>query len=445
MATRKQPAQRPTRRLARRPAERPAAASQERAVQRPESRQPQGGRYPQLHLHREREATVAFHHPWVFSGAIDEPPNPALHGQIVQLVTEDGRITGTGTYSATSSIAVRVFEFGDAVIDRGWLTERIGAADARRRLLGYGPGTDTTGYRVVFAESDELPGLVVDRYGDVLVIQLSTAGMDALRETVIDVLLDLFQPAAIVERSDLSVRREERLEELVAVRYGDAPARVPFTEWGVPLLADVMGGQKTGFFLDQKDLRKMLRTLPERLTAAGRDVNVLNLFSYSGTTGLATLLGGASRVHNVDGSEAALGLGREHAQLNGIDEDRFSTERTDIFQWLSSHAEPDYAIVLVDPPALIKSQRDTEHGRRAYHFLNRAALRLVRDGGLLVTSSCSHYFPEEDFMFELRRAATTLGVTLHTLAPLRQSPDHPLSVYFPEAAYLKTLVLQVSR
>lgn len=396
---------------------------------------------PTLHLRRDRTGSVAYRHPWVFSGALEEPPDRALHGQIVRVAGGDGQVLGTGTYSASSSIAVRLFAFGggDVTLDRAWLHGAIKAADGRRRLLGFGPETDTTGYRVAFGESDSLPGLVVDRFGDVLVMQISTAGMDALRSSVVDVLVDLFQPLAIVERSDMTVRREERLESVVATHHGAPPERAPFQEWGVPLQADVLYGQKTGFFLDQKDLRAVVRRL-----AAGR-ADVLNLFSYSGATGLAAALGGAQRVHNVDGSDAALAWAREHAVQNGAGADRFTTERADVFQWLGAQDGASYDMVALDPPALIKSQKDVEHGRRAYHFLNRAALRMVRDGGLLVTSSCSHYFTEDDLAFELRRAATASGVTLHTLARLGQSADHPVSVYFPEALYLKSLVLEVRR
>lgn len=396
---------------------------------------------PIRHLKRDRTGSVAYRHPWVFSGALEEPPERSLHGRAVQVVGADGAVLGTGTYSASSSIAVRLFSFGPApvTLDRPWLARAIAAADARRRVLGYGPDGDTTGYRVVFGESDGLPGLIVDRYEHVLVFQISTAGMDALRQDLIDVLLDLFKPSAIVERSDLTVRREERLESVEATHHGEPPARVPFQEWGVPLLADVLHGQKTGFFLDQKDLRALARRL-----AAGRE-SVLNLFSYTGATGLAAALGGAARVHNVDGSESALAHAREHAALVDLPDERFTLERADVFQWLGNQTEPAYDMVLLDPPALIKGQKDIDQGRRAYHFLNRAALRLVRDGGLLFTSSCSYYFSEDDLAFELRRAATAAGVTLHTLATVRQSGDHPLSIYFPESLYLKSLVLEVRR
>jgi len=399
--------------------------------------------YPILRVRRDRAGSLAFRHPWVFSGALEAPPDRALHGRLVHVAGPDDAILGTGTYSASSSIAVRLFAFGEATIDRGWLTTRLAEADAPRRLIGFGPHTDTTGYRVVFGESDGLPGLVVDRYAEALVFQLSTAGIDALRDEIVAALLDVFDSRVIVERSDLAVRREERLDEVVAVRHGDAPERVEFLERGVRFLADPLRGQKTGFFLDQRDLRALVQGLSGRPGMQGG--NVLNLFSYSGATGVCALLGGAARVHNVDGSEAALSYAREHAALHALPDERFSAERADVFQWLGTHMEPAYDAVLVDPPALIKSQRDVEQGRRAYHFLNRSALRLVKDGGLLFTSSCSHYFTDDDLAFELRRAGATLGLTLHTIATARQGADHPTSIYFPEAAYLKSLVLQVHR
>ena len=400
--------------------------------------------YPILHLRRDRAASVAFRHPWVFSGALEEAPDRAFHGRLVRVAAPDGAILGTGTYSAWSSIAVRLLSFRDETIDAGWLATRISEADARRRLLGFGPETDTTGYRVVFGESDGLPGLVLDRYGAALVFQLSTAGFDRLRDDLLRVLEDVFAPEVIVERSDLPVRREERLEEVSAVRSGALPeAGVPFLEHGVPFLAHPLAGQKTGFFLDQRDQRALVRQLASCAPALGSQA--LNLFSYTGATAVSALISGVRSVHNVDGSETALGFARAHAALHDLDESRFTTERADVFQWLAGHTEPAYDLVLLDPPALIKSQRDVEQGRRGYHFLNRGALRLVRDGGLLVTSSCSHYFSEDDFAFELRRAAHTLGLSLHTITTVRQSADHPPSVYFPEAAYLKTFVLQVRR
>lgn len=404
--------------------------------------------YPTIQLKAGKEANVAFRHPWVYSGAIESSshhPSPLLgeegkrsiqHGDLVHVTDRKGDIIGTGTYSNASSIAVRVFDFSEAVIDKEWLSKKIKAADDRCKLMGYGPGTDTTGYRMVFGEADQIPGLVVDRYEDVLVIQIATAGLDRLREVIVECLVELFAPKAIVERSDMNVRHEEKLEESHGVLYGDPSDLVDFKENGVSFVADVLNGQKTGFFMDQKDLRKKIRSL-----SAGKE-NVLNLFSYSGSAGVNAMLGGAKHVHNVDASDLALALCKKHGEMNGVE---MTTEQTDIFQWLNDHQEAAYDMVLMDPPSIIKTAKDTENGKKAYHFLNRAAIKLVKDGGIFVTSSCSYFMNEEDLAFTLRRASVQAGVTLEILGVVRQAADHPLSVYFPEASYLKSFVCQVRR
>ncbi len=400
--------------------------------------------YPAVTIDPKKVANIIFRHPWIFSGAIVGMEEEVKHGTLVSVKDPEGKILGVGTFSETSSIAVRVLDFHDAVIDRAWFGEKFREADARRKLLGYGPKTDTTGYRVVFGESDGVPGLVLDRYEDVLVFQMATAGLDARRDEIIEALQEVFSPHAIIERSDLPSRREEQLEDSVKIHFSDFDAiasksvYVNFQEFGLRFIADVTCGQKTGFFLDQKDTRAAVCRL-----AHGR--KILNLFSYTGATGIAAMKGGALSVHNVDGSEAALAGCQKHAEVNGIDLSSFTTEKADMFQWLAQKNEPAYDMVICDPPALIKSRRDEEEGKKAYHFLNRAALRLVKDGGILATSSCSRYLPEEDLAFILRRASVQAGVSLSTLRVVHQSPDHPVSVYFPEAAYLKTLVCQVNR
>lgn len=394
--------------------------------------------YTVITLAPGKEANVAFRHPWIFSGAILKPV-VAEHGELVSVVDKNGKCLGTGTYSASSSIAVRVFEFGTATIDKAWFVKRFQDAAARRTLMGYGPETDTTGYRLIFGEADNVPGLVVDRYADVLVMQIATAGMDKMREIVRDALVEVFAPKAIVERSDMPSRREENLTDVVGVVFGEDPGLVEFKENGRPFVADVLHGQKTGFFCDQKETRQTIMHL-----ANGRK-NVLNLFSYSGSAGVAAMLGGAERVHNVDASAEALALCKTHAEKNGLDLERFTTEDADIFQWLGERDTPAYDMIILDPPALIKSKGDTEEGKKAYHFLNRAAMRLLKDGGILVTSSCSHFMSEEDLAFTLRRASVQAGVKLDLLAVTHQSPDHPASVYFPEASYLKTFCFHLSR
>ena len=394
--------------------------------------------YSVITLAPGKEANVAFHHPWIFSGAILKPVM-AEHGELVQVLDKNGKCLGTGTYSASSSIAIRVMEFGPAQIDKAWFLKRFKDADARRTLMGYGPKTDTTGYRLIFGEADGIPGLVVDRYNDVLVIQIGTAGMDKMRDIVRDALVEVFAPKAIVERSTMPSRREENLPDASGVIFGEDPGLVTFKEAGKEFIADVVNGQKTGFFCDQKETRAAIQHY-----AAGR-ANVANLFSYSGSAGIAALLGGAEHVHNVDASAEALALCMKHAELHGFDAKRFTTEEADLFQWLGKSETPAYDMVILDPPALIKSKADTEEGKKAYHFLNRAAMRLTLDNGILVTSSCSHFMSEEDLAFTLRRASVQAGVKLDLLAITHQSPDHPASVYFPEASYLKTFIFRVSR
>ncbi len=382
-----------------------------------------------------KEANVGFRHPWIFSGALEDLE--AEHGSIVRVADKNGKILATGTFSARSSIAVRCFEFGEAKIDRAWLEKKIVEAHGRRALMGYG-GKGMTGYRAVFGEADGLPGLVIDRFGDTVVFQISTAGMDAMREDLIQAIVTAFRPACLIERSDLAVRAEEGLEDVVKIHEGAADDLVAFEEHGIRFLADPIKGQKTGFFLDQKDARSALARV-----AKGRDV--LNLFSYSGAAGVVMMSAGAASVHNIDASEDALELCRKHAELHEFSDKVFTTESADIFQWLGAGQEKQYDVVVMDPPALIKTMKDSEEGRKAYHFLNRAAMRLVKDGGLFATSSCSHFLTEDDFAFTLRRASVQAGVQLDLIQAVRQSADHPLSVYFPESLYLKTLIFRVSR
>jgi 23S rRNA (cytosine1962-C5)-methyltransferase len=391
--------------------------------------------YQSLSLKPDKLASISFRHPWIFSGALTRRPDDVPHGSIVYVTDPQGTVLGTGTYSAHGTIAIRVFEFGKAELNVAWFVERFREARQRRQVWGFGNGSATTGFRAVFGESDLLPGIVVDQYDNVLVIQLSTAGSEQLRPVILEALIAACKPAAIVERSDVVSRRDEQLGEISSLLYGHNPGCVEFMEMGLKFVANPMEGQKTGFYLDQKDLRWHIRQFSKGRT-------VLNLFSYTGSAGVAAVAGGATKVHQLDASEAALELCGQHLQLNGLDTDIATTECCDIFKWLGANPTERYDMVLVDPPALIKSQRDAEAGRKAYHFVNRAAMRLVRPGGLFITSSCSAFFTEDDFSHTLRRASVQNGVHLHLLQTIRQSADHPVSIYFPESAYLKSLICQ---
>ncbi len=392
--------------------------------------------YPLITLKSGREGSVVHRHPWVFSGAIAAKPANLANGDFVRVAAAEGRVLGVGNYSTNSQIAVRLLSFRDEVIDAGGIETAVRAAIARRAALGLGLDAATTGYRVIFGESDALPGIVVDRYGDVLVLQSSTAGSDRLKGMLVSSLVESFHSRAIIERSDIAVRREEGLEPVEGVLQGVEVERVEFRQNNWRFVADVAFGQKTGFFLDQAELRLMIHRL-----ARGR--RVLNLFANSGSFAIAALTGGACAVHNVDSSAAALESGRELLELNGIDASLCSDDDADVFQWLSAAGRTQWDMVILDPPALIKSQSDAEPGRKAYHFLNRAAIRLVAPDGILVTSSCSSFFKEEDFLFMLRRASVQADRSLDLLAAVGQSADHPWSIYFPESRYLKSFVCRV--
>lgn len=392
--------------------------------------------YPILKLKPGKENNVIYRHPWVFSGAVASPLNDLDNGELVHVADSGGQIIGTGTFSTHSQIAIRVFDFARADINAAWISGRIASAQKQRELLGYGPNTDTNAYRLIFGEADGIPGLIIDRYDDVFVIQSATAGVDRIKELITASLIEQFAPRAIVERSDIPVRGEEGIGETDGLLYGADVEEVEFREHGIKFVADVLAGQKTGFFLDQKDLRKAIRPL-------GRDCRVLNLFSHSGSFSIAALLGGAQSVLNVDGSGQALDLCPQIAELNNLPIDKISWENSDVFQWLGDIPDEPFDLIMLDPPALVKSQGDLESGRKAYHFLNRAAMRMIKPNGLLVTSSCSTYFHEEDFLFMLRRASVQTGRHLEILHYITQSPDHPWSVYFPESRYLKSFVCRL--
>jgi len=393
--------------------------------------------YPTLTLKQGKDISIKYRHPWVFSGAFESRLDGLKNGELVRVADFEGKILGTGTFSNKSMISVRVFEFGDAVIDRAWLKDKIQQAIAYRKLLGY--GTETTGYRLCFSEADGLPGLIVDKYDNVLVLQISTLGMEELKPMVVDILKKLLSPTAIVEQSDLPVRREEGLPQSSGILWGKFTEAVTFQENGHKFFADPINGQKTGFFLDQKDLRSAIEHWSKGKT-------VLNLFSYTGAAAIYALSGGAKSVKNIDSSEWALEGCETNAKLNKLKKSSLSSEKADIFEWISRPIHtPEYDMVILDPPAIIKARSDIENGKKAYHFLNRAAMRLVKDGGIFVTSSCSHHLSTDDFRSMLHRAAVQNNMSLRVIGEYGQSADHPVALNFPESKYLKSFLCFVER
>ena len=401
--------------------------------------------YPILRLQKGKEQNIRYGHPWIFSGALEKTPKEYIqqgiaHGDMVHVAGQNDTILGTGTFSAHSMMAVRVFDFSDTVIDKKWIEQKLKKSGEYRQFLGYGKeGAKTTGYRFCFGESDGFPGLVIDRYDDVLVLQVSTQGTEKLKKDIVEVLKKMFSPRAIYQKSAVTGRNEEALPDKDSLLFGKLTEPVPFLENGHTFLADPLKGQKTGFFLDQKDLRLEIQKLADKK-------KILNLFSYTGAAGIYALKGGAKSAHQVDGSDWALAQCMENAKLNKIPKTKYSTEKTDIFSWLGRPIhEGEYDMVIVDPPALIKSRSDLENGKKAYHFLNRAAMRLVNPGGIFVTSSCSHFLSTEDFQMILQRASAQNNLSLRIISSFGQSSDHPVSLRFPESQYLRSFVCLVEK
>lgn len=389
-----------------------------------------------LTLKQGKEATCLLGHPWVFSGAIASKDD-IEHGETVIVKAHDGAIIGTGTYSSKSMIAVRIFDFKKTTINEDWFFEKLKSAEKHREFLGYGPNSGTTGYRLIFGESDFIPGLVLDRYKDAFVLQISTKGMENLKENLISAIKKVFNPKTIIERNDMTLRQREGLKETKSILYGDETTEVEFLENGYEFTANLMTSQKTGFFLDQKDLRLEIAKFADKKTIA-------NLFSYTGATSVYAIKSGAAKIINIDGSEEALAGVDKNAKLNKIPKTKYENLNADIFQYLSEKNTPEFDMVILDPPALIKSRNGIESGIKAYHFINRAAIRMIKDGGIFATSSCSHFLSEEDFIKTLKRASRQIGAELKLIKKVSQSADHPVSIYFPESGYLKSFIFKVN-
>ncbi len=389
---------------------------------------------PVVRIKAQRERSILAGHPWLFTGAIQPSEERPTNGDLVRLVSAGGAPLGWGHWSTSGSISVRLLTRNESQPNDDWLTHQIATADRRRRYLGLGPETPTTGYRIVFGESDGLPGLVIDRYGEACVIQLTTAGMERWRDAIVAAVQQLPLVTAIVERSDNPSRRAEHLPNRCEVVVGSVNDAVPFQEDGEPASAAVLSGQKTGYYLDQRDLRATLR----RISSGRRG---LDLFSNSGSLSQASLTGGAAHMTLVDSSRPA--LEKAETDLTKRWSDRVELVEGDVFQWLGESHET-YDLVLLDPPALVKNRRHLSEGAKAYHWLFRAVLRLLSPNGILAVSSCSQAFSRSLFRQTLSRAAVQAGGTARTIVELGQPVDHPVAPGFPESEYLTTALVELS-
>jgi 23S rRNA (cytosine1962-C5)-methyltransferase len=397
--------------------------------------------YPAVVLKPGREKPVRQRHPWIFSGAINTIAPAASDGEIVDVYDVQGVFLARGYLNRRSQIQVRLLTWDAAeAIDAGFWRRRVRAALAMRASLPEVQGC--TALRLVNAESDYLPGLTVDRFGDFLVLQAGTLAIDRRKQELADLLLAESGAQGVIERSDMAVRRLEGLSPVSGGLAGAAPTTaVEVAEDGMAFLVDLLHGQKTGFYTDQRANRR-------RVAAYCAGQRVLNAFSYTGAFAVHTLHAGATHVTNLDTSVEALRLAERNLRRNGFDPDA-ATENIagDVFTVLRDwEAEPDrvYDVVILDPPKFAQNQAAVERALRGYKEINRLALRRLRPGGILATFSCSGLVNSELFQKVVFGAAIDAGRPVQVLESLRQSADHPVAITFPEGEYLKGLIVRVT-
>ena len=392
--------------------------------------------YPTLRLKPGRDKSLRQRHPWIFSGAIAVADDSWKPGDTVTVQSSDGAFLAHAAYSPTSQIRARAWTFDPReAIDAAFFARRITRAIAARATM---LDERHTGCRLVHGESDGLPGVVADRYADTVVLQLTSAGAERWRDEIVDALATATDAACVYERSDVDVRKLEGLAPRAGAAKGTLPEAVTFVEDGLAYGVDVAGGQKTGFYLDQRDNRALVRRL-----AVGRDV--LNSFAYTGGFTLAALAGGAKTVVSIDSSAEALDLARANVARNAsLPADRAEWREADAFAELRKLRDraTTFDLAILDPPKFAPTAAHADRAARAYKDVNLLALKLLRPGGLLATFSCSGGIDAALFRKIVAGAAQDAGVDASVIGTLGAAADHPVALAFPEGEYLKGLLIR---
>lgn len=384
-------------------------------------------------LKRHQERRVLRGHPWIFSNELARLPLDIEPGTLVEVQDPLGRFIGRGYFNPHSLIAVRLLTRTNQAIDSVFFIQRIRQADLFRKRIF----PEERSYRVVFSEADGLPGLIVDRYENDIVLQVTTAGMERWISTICDVLVEMFKPKTIVARNDTAIRELEGLQLEKRVLFGRIESPTVITKNGLEFELDLLEGQKTGFYLDQSENYLRLKDL----VAGG---TILDGFCYAGGWALHAARYGARQVIGLDSSEKAIGWAKTNARRNGL-EDRCEFRKADLFDDLRNQASrgPQYNVIILDPPAFIKSKAKQRQGLRGYRDINRTAMALIKPGGILVTCSCSYHLDREGFRKMLSQAAQEAGRTTRLLEFRSQSRDHPVLLSIPETDYLKCAILMI--
>jgi 23S rRNA (cytosine1962-C5)-methyltransferase len=393
--------------------------------------------YPELYLKKNEDKRLRKGHSWVFSNEIDTQRSPLEQfstGDLVQVTGADGKPLGTAYFNPQTLIAARLLSRKTNLkVGSNFFKERITTALILRDKLYPKPY-----YRLIFGESDGLPGIVIDRFGSVLSVQITTAGMELRKQFLLDALIELLNPEAIVLKNDNSQRQLEGLDQISKVAYGTLPDLLIIEENGAKFKIDILGGQKTGWFYDHRNSRA-------QLAGFAKDLNVLDLFSYTGAWGIPAAIAGAATVTCVDASDSALTLARENSQLNGVT-DQMQFVRSDVFEFLKQARDNNqlFDIIVLDPPALIKRKKDFKQGYEAYKRLNQLALQVLAKNGILISASCSHHLSKDNLHEILRSSGRHIDRHLSIFATGGQGYDHPVDPSAPETEYLKTFFCSVS-
>lgn len=386
-------------------------------------------------LKRGKEESLLRFHPWVFSGAIANLPDDIEEGEVVKVIASDGRLLGVGHYEI-GSIAVRILDSADTDIDEAFFTERLRQAWALRRRLGL-IRPDNSTFRLVHGEGDFLPGCVVDVYGNTAVLQAHSPGMHYARQIIANALVAL--PDAGIKnvyyKSETTLPFKARLDPVNDYLIGGFETNIA-TENGLKFNIDWLKGQKTGFFVDQRDNRALLQKYSQ-------DARVLNMFCYTGGFSVYAMRGGAQLVHSVDSSAKAVTLTDANIELNFPGDNRHKAFAQDAFKYLASMEKGEYDLIILDPPAFAKHRSAVRNAMIGYRRLNAAAFEKIAAGGILFTFSCSQAITRDMFRMAVFTAAARSGRRVRILHQLSQPADHPVDFSHPEGEYLKGLVLEV--